>query len=209
MPLGYIITNGRWHSLGDNIYFTTVKNSCLRTSITWCGLDQAAGTVYKQCSSAHTPPPLKVNPFQIGDQHHSGWEWAEIPPLSSGRGHVPIKCTVYDFQGWNKASMYDRASVKPIGWRGCTLKPATSPLSWSSELFRACFTSKLFPAIITSSCDSPSWQDQPHRYLCTTKEAQRSQALTSSGFRCLHTNASGSSTILPYSTGNSVLYTVI
>lgn len=133
MPLGYIITNGRGHSLGDNIYFTTMKKSCLRTSITWCGLDQAAGTVYKTAQLSPCPAPPKLNPLQTGDQHHSGWEWVEIPPLSSGRGHVPIKCTVYDFQGWNKASMYYRASVKPIGWRGCTLKPATGPVSHPSS----------------------------------------------------------------------------
>lgn len=65
----------------------------------WVGLHQAAGTVYKQSTSVHAPPPPKLNPLQTGDQHHSGWEWVEIPLLPSGRGHVPITCTVYDSQG--------------------------------------------------------------------------------------------------------------
>lgn len=54
MPLGYIITNARCHSLGD-IYFTTMKISCFRTSITWCGLDC---TRQRELSTNRAPQPM-------------------------------------------------------------------------------------------------------------------------------------------------------
>lgn len=178
----------------------------------WVGLHPAAGTVYKQHSSAHAlchpapqaepspdwrPPPQWMQ--MSGDRTSPLWQGSRAKKVHS----------VMIFKGETKLLCITGPQWTPRV-KGCTLKPATSLLSQASELFGACFTSKLFPAIIMSSCDSPSWQDRHHHYLCITKEAQRSQALskvtelstvgcepTSSGFRCLHTNAFGSSTILP------------
>lgn len=56
MPLGYIITDGRRHSLGD-IYFTTMKNSkqLLRNIYYLCGLDC---TRQRELPTNRAPQPM-------------------------------------------------------------------------------------------------------------------------------------------------------